>query len=915
MKSQETELLYSTLFEQSPYGITIIDHKTRKIIEFNNAACAQLGYTRDEFYGMQVSDFEAAETPEETKRHIAKIEHQGGDEFDTKYRTRNGEIRDYHILAKVIELHGKKVLLSIHHDITEHLIAEQALKENEERYRSLVELSPDAIFIQSEGKIVFMNSAGAKLLGADSPEQLLGKSVISLVHPDYREIVAERISKAVEKGTIMPTLEEKYLRLDGTAIDVEVKSIAFIYQGKPAMQVVVRDISERKRTEEDLKLSAQLLDSATDAIFLHDLDGNVIYSNEKAYSPFGYSKEEFMKMNVHQLVAKGYKLKGRLLRELKEKGNVIFEDTVLHKNRATSPMEVNASLVELKGQTLVLSVSRDITERKKAEEELKLSDQLLDSTTDAIVLHDIDGNFVFVNETTCKSFGYTREELLRMKMPQLNPPEQAKNFESSMQDLIEKGSSKVELTILHKNGTAIPMETYGRVVEHGGRKLILGVLRDITERKKVEEELKLRAQLIDNATDCIFLHGFEQNFIYVNETMCKTHGYSREEFMNMQLSDIISTEHAEFLKKRYQQLHDEGYDTFESKHFHKDGSIIPLEIHSRIIELEDRRLILTVARDITERKTAEEELKLRAQLLDNATDFIFLRDLDGNYAYVNESALKALGYSQEEFMKLKVNKAVASGYTWVKGSLMEELKEKDTVTFETALKCKDGSTIPVESHACLIKSSGKKFILSTVRNITERKKFEEAIKQLAYHDPLTGLPNRTLFNDRVTLALAHATRYDGRFALLMMDLDKFKEVNDTLGHDIGDELLKGVSRRLKSAIRKVDTVSRMGGDEFVLLISELTNEEDAANVAQKILKSINQPFVLDKNEINITTSIGIAVYPEDGKDIDDLIKHADFAMYTIKRGGRNGYMRYTPDMDSKASRSRPSATLNPKPKT
>ena len=792
-KPQEAEILYRTLFDQSPYGIMIVDINSKAVIEFNNAACTQLGYTRNEFIGMKISDFEAAETPEETKKHVAEIVRRGGDEFNTRYRTKYGEIRDYHLVSKPIELSGKKYLLSIH-----------------------------------------------------------------------------------------------------------------------------RDITERKRVEDALEINTRLLDSATDAIFLQDIEGNILYSNEKAYSSLGYSEEEFVKMNVRQLAAKDNKLKGRLLRELKEKGNVIFEDIVLHKDRSTSPIEVNARLIELKGQTLVLCVSRDITERKRIEQ--ALTDEtirrriLVEQSRDGIVVLDQDGKVYEANQRFAEMLGYSPEEIRNLHVWDWEfqyPREQVQEMIRS----VDETGDQFETKHRRKDGTTydVSISTNGAIFSE--QKLIFCVCRDITGQKRAEEELKLRAKLLDNATDSIFLHDFNDNFIYVNETMCKSHGYSKEEFMNMKLAALVIPEHVRLLGKQYQDLIEKGRDKFESAHFRKDGSVMPVEIHSSLIELEHKRLILTVARDITERKKAEEELRLRSKLLDNATDFIFLRELDGTYTYVNETALKALGYSREEFLKLKVDQLTASGYTWVKGSLMEELKEKDTVTFETVHQRKDGYTIPVESRSRLIESGDKKFILSNVRDITERKKLEEALRQLAYHDSLTGLPNRTLFYDHAKLALAQAIRHNSRFALLTMDLDKFKDINDTLGHDIGDKLLKEVGLRLESTVRKTDTISRMGGDEFELLILEMANEDDAANVVQKVLDMFRVPFVIDENKFNITASIGFAIYPKDGEDIDTLTKHADFAMYRVKQSGRNGYLRYTPDMDNKASRRYPSAPLITKQET
>jgi diguanylate cyclase (GGDEF)-like protein/PAS domain S-box-containing protein len=187
-------------------------------------------------------------------------------------------------------------------------------------------------------------------------------------------------------------------------------------------------------------------------------------------------------------------------------------------------------------------------------------------------------------------------------------------------------------------------------------------------------------------------------------------------------------------------------------------------------------------------------------------------------------------------------------------------------------------------------------VVGFIRDITERKRAEEELAYLASHDALTGLPNRMLFNDRLTLALARAHRNQQKLAVILLDLDYLKDINDTLGHSVGDKLLRAVGERLTSFLRKSDTVARMGGDEFMLVLPETARAEDAAKIASKILETIRKPFAFDGHEIHITTSIGIAMYPDDGEDADTLMRDADIAMYRAKAKGRDNYQRYSGKM-------------------
>jgi diguanylate cyclase (GGDEF)-like protein len=180
-----------------------------------------------------------------------------------------------------------------------------------------------------------------------------------------------------------------------------------------------------------------------------------------------------------------------------------------------------------------------------------------------------------------------------------------------------------------------------------------------------------------------------------------------------------------------------------------------------------------------------------------------------------------------------------------------------------------------------------------IRDISEQKRAQETIERLAHHDALTGLANRTLFNDRLSVALAHAHRNQHELAVMLLDLDQFKQINDTLGHPAGDRLLQAVGERLTDRLRGEDTVCRMGGDEFLLLLPEMASAKDAGRVAEGILKVIRQPIALNGREVRSTASLGLAVYPYDGEDADALVKNADIAMYRAKEEGRDNYQRYS----------------------
>ena len=214
---------------------------------------------------------------------------------------------------------------------------------------------------------------------------------------------------------------------------------------------------------------------------------------------------------------------------------------------------------------------------------------------------------------------------------------------------------------------------------------------------------------------------------------------------------------------------------------------------------------------------------------------------------------------------------------------------------------KDGTQVFLESSVALLRNKEGKIIgfRSVSRDVTERKRFEQKLADMATHDSLTGLPNRILLKDRLTMGLALTRRSGKRLAVFMLDLDKFKIINDTMGHDVGDQLLKSVGERLSDVMRKSDTVARTGGDQFILVLPQISLVGDAAKLAQRVLAIFREPFIFGGHRLNITTSVGIAIYPEDGENFETLLKNADVAMYRAKDKGRDIYTFYR-DSETKA---------------
>lgn len=338
----------------------------------------------------------------------------------------------------------------------------------------------------------------------------------------------------------------------------------------------------------------------------------------------------------------------------------------------------------------------------------------------------------------------------------------------------------------------------------------------------------------------------------------------------------------------------------------QNGSAVNLELTISRFSVHSQYFFIVILRDITGRKMVEGELKESREryrtLTENTYDLISELSIEGHYLYLTPNFNDVLGYNTGELLGREFieyihpedRPAVVTGLSRsVEQSASEKIifrflhKNGELRWFEST--CKTYRTKTGEIRRVLVS-----------RDITERQRYEETIRHQAFHDALTGLPNRLLLKDRLKLAMAHAKRNSIMLAMLMLDLDRFKLINDTLGHALGDLLLQSMAKRLTGSLREDDTVARLGGDEFVILLPEIVKIEDAAKLAHKILELVRKPIKVDTHELYVTTSIGMVFYPNDGKDVETLLKNADTAMYRAKEQGRNNYQLYTPVMNARA---------------
>lgn len=569
--------------------------------------------------------------------------------------------------------------------------------------------------------------------------------------------------------------------------------------------------------------------------------------------------------------------------------------TLAHIGRMTGSAMANArAMAQIKAKV----VERRLTEEKLQRDRENLY-EILQAVPNGVALIDMEGRILYLNPEFSRITGYHKKDIPTIEDWQrqaFGNSEIRQMFSDFLKSLSEQGGGRI-FTITCKDSRLKEIEFHRAVLQDDR---IIITLSDITERVKTEEKLRLSElryrTLFEGAPDAIFVHDLEGNFLDVNFVACHRYGYQKEEFWGMKIKDILPEGAKDYDVSFANGSNPRSNALHETIHVSKDGRLLTVEVSSRVIEYGTRQAVLSIARDITERKKIEAALRESEdrirRLFEAIPEAVIVHDEDGNIIYINDVAAKRLEWQAEELKGKTLQDIIKKENAPLIPEHVRIARRDGSCTFETTYISKTGRAILAEVNESPIELEGKGVILSVARDITERKRTERQLAYMATHDALTGLPNRLLFNDRLTIALAQAQRHRQRLAVFLLDIDRFKDINDTLGHSVGDGLLRQAARRLKGLLRRSDTLARMGGDEFLCLITDIVHPDQAGEVAKKILDAFREPYHVEGHALSTTISIGGAIFPEDGMDADTLLKNADIAMYRAKQGGRNDYQRY-----------------------
>jgi len=427
------------------------------------------------------------------------------------------------------------------------------------------------------------------------------------------------------------------------------------------------------------------------------------------------------------------------------------------------------------------------------------------------------------------------------------------------------------------------------------------------EKKNKQDDLSHMAKaIISSAGVGIYIvqHG---KFVYVSQLYQKLTGYSEAELIGTySLNNIYPDDREMVREEAIKCLKEERFEPYEYRFVNKKNEVMwVLETITPIV-YKGERATLGSFMDITERKKMEKALRQSEEkyrtILESIQEGYFEVDLNGNFTFCNDSMSRLTGHSKEELLGMNHKQFTNEETAKEVFQAFNEVYDtgEPSKGFDWQIIRKDGGEGFIEASLTLKKdSSGKTTgFKGMIRDITERKRTEQQINYMATHDALTGLPNRLMFSQLLNHAIRSVQRHGKQLAVLFIDLDRFKTINDSLGHEAGDRLLKEMARRFKKSLRAVDVVGRLGGDEFIILTEEVNELSQIETLAHKILTTVIQPMVLTGEECRVTASIGISIYPRDGTDEQTLIKNADIAMYFAKEEGRNNYQFYSKDIQS-----------------
>jgi diguanylate cyclase (GGDEF)-like protein/PAS domain S-box-containing protein len=978
---------------------------------------------------------------------------------------------------------GELILVGTIKDITALKQVQLDLENTGYRLRGVLQTIPDYVWMKSvDGVYLACNHAFEKFFGFAEAE-IVGKTDYDYVPAELADFFRQKDKEAIDAGAVHINEEWVTLASDGSHVLLETRKVPVHDAAGNVIGIlgIGRDITERKRNESRLALQDHALNQINEGLFLLDEEARFVQVNEESCRALGYSREELLTMSIFD-IDPDYEAEQWEISRMGENPGMPLTLETRHKTRGGQILnvEVKSTAMTYEGRSYHLCLVRDITERKRVEARLALQDKALNQVGEAIYLIAEDASILQVNQGASRMLGYAQEELLTMRIPDIDPLYNDAVWPVHWADLHRKGTITLETVHRSSTGEIISVEVIANMVEYQGRYLNFALIRDITERKMAQQALAERERelrtLTDNLPDPIFRYDLEGRRTYLNPAAERIAGMAAAALVGFQPSDgrILPENEAQTVLQILRHVAQTGEPAEREMEIVSPNGDVQYYFSRAVAERDDEGRItgvLGIGRNVTPRKLAEQALKQRERelrtLVENLPTYVVRLDRKLCHVYANPAYMSAVGIPEDRLYGLHVSAfwraenisvedyvamltrvletgvqdevtlewrsergrfyshmvrvapeldaaaqvlgllvlgfditaqrreqlldaerqrvfeamahggelaevlAQVAGYIDASGRGMRAsimvldesgailrrmaapalpgIRAMNPIDVKTGGNCcavaaLQGQRVAydhpcrIEAGACdvfnqyrelracwsepILSASGQPLGVVTVylqqpgepqasdqellheaANLCaiaiERKRIEEQMQRHASYDTLTGLPNRRLFGHRLRDEILRAERLGEGVALLFIDLDHFKEVNDSLGHEVGDRLLVEAAERIGRCVRESDTVARLGGDEFVVVLTQVDDVSSLGHTAQNMVDQLAQPFYLDARPIYVSASIGIAGYPLDANDADGLLRCADQAMYVAKQDGRNNFSFFTAAIQQK----------------
>jgi diguanylate cyclase (GGDEF)-like protein/PAS domain S-box-containing protein len=854
----DSEADVAKLFAAAPVGMSEISPDGH-FVRANAMLCRMLDRPLGEVLQLTIPD---ATHPEDLPRSIEAVRRllATGDSMalDKRFIRRDGSFLWVNtILTRIDDVQGlPRGILAVTVDLTERKRSEAALLDSEERYRALADLSPDGIFIITGGTLAYVNDASVELLRADSRKQLIGRVLTDFLPPEFHDGTQQRLDRLA--GEISnPRVEIVLRRFDGSEVDVEVAAGNVTWKGQPAIQALLRDVSERKRNEIALRRSEASLAFELQAMtWLHELSTR-LFSRHDLPGALGEVLEAALDM-----LGAGM-------------GHVALYD----------PTEQNLHIAAQRG------FSRELVERVRLDEDLACMRAM--TLRQRVLIEDVYRDSTYHRyHRLAAVVGYRALVVL---------------------PLIGHNDDLLGVMSLHFRQPHRPSEHDLRMLDLYAHRAIDFLERMRSEQALAENEARFRA-LAEASPTLIWQVDTHGAVVYMNPRFSALTGIASAELLGDGWRALLHPDDAPGYLQALAEAQQARTMMHKRVRLHSNGGGWRwLESYAAPWLTADGRYAGHVGTsiDISDEVQAQEKLSIsndRLKLaIEGAGDGVWDWNVRTGNVVSSPRLNSMLGLPQHE--------DVTSYGEW------ERLVHPDDLPQVVALlkACLGGVTSSFRSeHRMRYKNSGWIWVLSrgivvardargqalrmagTISDISEKRRSEDVIWRHANFDTLTGLPNRRLFRDRLDQAVKKAHRVGLPVALLFIDLDRFKEANDLLGHDVGDLLLIEAARRISACVRQSDTVARLGGDEFTAILQELDDSAHVDVVAQKLIDALAAPFRLGNEVIYLSASIGVTLYPTDASGAEEMIRNADQAMYAAKNAGKNQFNYFTRSMQQEA---------------